>query len=429
MKKIYRYAVMLIMGIVFSTILMLGVNLIPVARMQIHLKESTDVLEQEKEYHQVIPGLISSRLDNFTDSIMLLTASYERKTGVVDQTVNAYRVFYGDMTPTEVVKEYCEGNEKYTTAAYSRYWHGYQVLLKPLLLFMNYQEIRFVNSILVMCVFVMVICGMMKKRMNNYIVPYVFMMGSLMPMCVGLSLQFSSVYYISNIGIYLFLTHRERDTIDVCGYFLLLGMCTSFFDLLTYPLVTLGAPLVFCVLIKNNSKALQNVILVMKGSLAWGIGYAGMWSGKWFIGSILLGRNIVNDAINSIFIRTSSEVSEKTITAGEVIKQNYDAMFDTTMKKVFLMAILVGVLILIIYSIMLKENCFGYISYVLIAFMPICWYVVMKNHSYVHFWFTYRELSISVLAIGVWLMKNMETSKMKLYEKRYEIKKEKQQNG
>ena len=34
--------------------------------------------------------------------------------------------------------------------------------------------------------------------------------------------------------------------------------------------------------------------------------------------------------------------------------------------------------------------------------MPIAWYVVTGNHSYMHFWFTYRELAILIFAILIW---------------------------
>lgn len=34
------------------------------------------------------------------------------------------------------------------------------------------------------------------------------------------------------------------------------------------------------------------------------------------------------------------------------------------------------------------------------AVMPLAWYAVMNNHSHVHYFFTYRNLAVSVFALG-----------------------------
>lgn len=51
------------------------------------------------------------------------------------------------------------------------------------------------------------------------------------------------------------------------------------------------------------------------------------------------------------------------------------------------------------------------IHFLLIAIIPFVWYMVLANHSYVHYWFTYRELAIFIFAILVWLSKNLEECK------------------
>ena len=35
----------------------------------------------------------------------------------------------------------------------------------------------------------------------------------------------------------------------------------------------------------------------------------------------------------------------------------------------------------------------------LLAALPLLWYKLMGNHSYVHHWFTYREMAVSVFAL------------------------------
>lgn len=73
--------------------------------------------------------------------------------------------------------------------------------------------------------------------------------------------------------------------------FLIIGMLTSFFDFLTYPLFTLGMPLIL-ISVLGTFSSVQKLCDIVKNSIFWGIGYGGMWCGKWMVGSILTGDNL-----------------------------------------------------------------------------------------------------------------------------------------
>lgn len=410
MKETCKTIVALILGLMAATILMLLINLLPEKAMKQHITESVKVMEQEQDYHEVIPGMISSRLDNFTDSIMLVSSAHKAETGLIDRTMNGYRVIYEGKTPSETLVAYGTGEEGYSVSPYSRYWHGYQVILKPLLLFFNYQEIRYLNMCLQFLLIIGITIEMVKKKMGIYVFPYMVMLFSLMPFSIGLSLQFSSVFYITNIAVYVLLKWFEliKEKKNFFLFFLIVGMLTSFIDLLTYPLVTLGIPLVFYFLSMEKKTLLYNIIKTVKYSVIWAIGYIGMWSGKWIIGSILLRKNIITDAIDALLNRTSSETADASFTHWSVIERNADAMFSMPVKLLFLGTLLILLVVLICKAIRDRKNYFGNWHYLLIACMPIAWYIVAANHSYMHFWFTYRELSILIFAVLIWESANVK---------------------
>lgn len=410
MKETCKTIVALILGLMAATILMLLINLLPEKAMKQHITESVKVMEQEQDYHEVIPGMISSRLDNFTDSIMLVSSAHKAETGLIDRTMNGYRVIYEGKTPSETLAAYGTGEEGYSVSPYSRYWHGYQVILKPLLLFFNYQEIRYLNMCLQFLLIIGIVMEMIKKKMGIYIFPYMVMLFSLMPFSIGLSLQFSSVFYITNIAVYVLLKWFEiiKEKKNFFLFFLIVGMLTSFIDLLTYPLVTLGIPLVFYFLLMEKKTLLYNIIKTVKYSIIWAIGYIGMWSGKWVIGSILLRKNIITDAIDALLNRTSSETADASFTHWSVIEKNADAMFSMSVKLLFLGTLLILLVVLICKAVRDRKNYFGNWHYLLIACMPIAWYIVAANHSYMHFWFTYRELSILIFAVLIWESANVK---------------------
>lgn len=416
MKEACKTIVVLILGLIGATMLMLLINLLPNEVMKQHIAESVKIMEQEQDYHEVIPGVISSRLDNFTDSIMLLSSAHKTENGLIDRTMNAYRVGYAGKTPSETLVAYGEGEGGYSVSSYSRYWHGYQVILKPLLLFFNYQEIRYLNMCLQLLLVIGIITEMTKKKMGIYIIPYMIMLFSLMPFSVGLSLQFSSIFYIANIAVFVLLKWFDviKEKKNFFLFFLIVGMLTSFMDFLTYPLVTLGIPIVFYFLLMEKKTLFYNLIKIIKYSIIWAIGYIVMWSGKWIIGSILLRKNIITDAIEALLNRTSSETADATFTHWSVIEKNADAMFSTPIKLLFLATLLILLVVLITKTIMNRKNYFSNWHYLLIACMPIAWYIVAANHSYMHFWFTYRELSILIFAVLIWESANVKEA-MKIH--------------
>lgn len=408
MKEIRKIMLALILGLAGATLLMLLINLLPTDGMKKHITESVKVMEREGDYHEVLPGVISSRLDNFTDSIMLVSSAHREDASLIERTMNIYRVRYEGKTPSETLVSYGNGEEGYSTGVYSRYWHGYQIVLKPLLMFFNYQEIRYLNICLQFILMFLIAVELVKKKKEIYIFPYLSMVLSLMPVSVGLSLQFSSVFYITNIAVYVILKWWEvlKGKKQFLLFFMVIGMLTSFMDFLTYPLVTLGVPIVFYFLLSGEDVFLRNIIETIKYSVVWAVGYIGMWAGKWVIGSVLLRKNIITDAIDALLNRTSSETANVTFTHWDVIERNLDAMFGTPIKILFLGTLLILLAYLVMKTIQDKKNYFGNYHYLIIGCMPIAWYIVAGNHSYMHFWFTYRELAILIFAVLMWAFVN-----------------------
>ena len=50
----------------------------------------------------------------------------------------------------------------------------------------------------------------------------------------------------------------------------------------------------------------------------------------------------------------------------------------------------------------------------IVACYPFLWYAVLTNHSYMHDWFTYRELAITVFAVS--MLYSVISSKKKMRE-------------
>lgn len=137
--------------------------------------------------------------------------------------------------------------------------------------------------------------------------------------------------------------------------FLVSGICTSFFDLLTYPLIALFIPLIICLCLGGDKKFVNISKDALQFCLNWGIGYIGMWSGKWICGSILLKENIINDALKQILNRTALESSQGEFTRWEVIAKNIDVFNELPLKLLLVSFILVYIFRIIYLSFRLKK--------------------------------------------------------------------------
>ena len=404
----------LILGssILLGTLFIIGVYFLPVSPMKENVARSSAIFDYEGVYPQLVQGYKSSQLDNCTDAIMLGTAIYPGKgEGYIERAILGERIEYNSENPVQSLNDYVNNvagkAELEQISGYARYWHGYLLFLKPLLIFFDYGDIRYLNMFLQFIILTWLCLIIISKNRQRMMIPFICFFFVLKPMVLMLSLQYTSVYYIMLISVIIILKKDDWLVSKKGGYFLLfeiIGMATSYFDFLTYPAITLGIPLTIAILLDSRNKVDGKIFKVIKLSLSWGLGYAGMWCGKWLVSSILLHRNFFADAIEQIFLRTSMETEGQSISWFMVVWRNLKVI----LKWPYL--ILAGI-IFIWFTVAIfkyginfgkREMFLDLIPYLIIAAIPLGWYLAMGNHSYEHYWYTYRELGISCFAVLAW---------------------------
>ena len=338
--------------------------------------------------------LFSWNLDDFTDSIMLLTASDRSDRSLKDRVLLAFRGAISGEDPIEsLIDHYLHDVPFDRLVPYGRYWHGYQLTLRPLLMLTSYQGIRIVNGCAQMLLAVCV-CILMRKRQIPMITPFLVTWIVLRPLIIGMSLQFSSCFYVSLIGILLLLLKKNPG--DSWIVFLFLGCLTSFLDLLTWPVACFGLPA--CVLLCTLHRESQEYRLfhLFGSGLSWSFGYLGMWASKWLLGSLLTEENVLLDGLERIAYR-ASDTTEMGSKLGLIscLRDNLSRFFWSPGFPVFLLVLL--------FLLRKKKDSRCRLSllfpYFLLALIPFVWYAVTLNHSSVHSYFTCRDLGVSMMAV------------------------------
>jgi len=358
------------------------------------------------------------RLDNFTDSIMLLMAAYEGDRGLMQDAMLSTYTRYAGCDPAEGLVKWSTGDQTgIETHSYSRYWHGYLVWLKPLLEGMEYRQIRILNTILQVLLVLTVMAVMIRKGQKRLILPFLVMYLFLTPIALFQSFQFSWIVYVFMAASLVLLLRFETLKNHRSFYllFMITGMATSYVDFLTYPLITLGVPLVLYLVLRKRRTMWQGVADVVAMALAWGIGYVGMWAGKWVLCTLLTDSNVLLSVRENItarmsfsYVEASLDYAAENFNVIDIIKRNIESYNQWLYMGPFLLvlfgcALLYGREKLWIGDRKLMVNTTwltaSLLPLLLVAISPFAWFFVASNHTYIHYWYAHRTLAISAFAV------------------------------
>ena len=388
----------LILCIIAGFALLLIVFAIPVESVSDSIRTSASFLSEEGMYPKKYDWC-TSRLDNSTDSIMLLEIVYNGAESLIKRAVNVYRESYeGDASYRTLVNIYVKGGVADCIVPYARYWHGYLITLKPLMCFISYKEIRKLNLIIQLLLDAVLVVLLYKKEKKEYIIPYVLSVLMIMPLIISDSLQYSTCFYLMSIASILTLTADEKN-LKYWQVFFLAGIGLAYFDFLTYPVAVLGVPLVFYLIKNDETENEKKLAMVLRLILFWLLGYTLMWFSKWVLASILTENNIIIDGIKSVVFRTSGEIEEESVvTAFSVVIKNISRFFYTP----FSFALMLYVIIIrsrTDKSISFHNRAMNLMPFVMVGLLPIVWFTILRNHSMIHSYFTNKALIVSVFAL------------------------------
>jgi hypothetical protein len=359
---------------------------------------ATDAIKYIENSEGIYPKIFynneSCTLDNFTERTMLQRVSNNNDLNVLENAMS------------------CGG--------YSRYWHGYLVFLKPMLCFLSYIQIRivilFVYAILLFSLFFLL------AQKFNFPTALFFLISMLCvkAFIIPASLQFVSVFNIMFIFCIWLLTAYDKNQNDnkMLVFFLVIGSITSFIDLLTAPLITLGIPLIIYLLLSiQNQKSfgfMSGIKKLFLTSLSWCIGYGATWIAKWLIGSAILQQNVLADAFSTGSFRMFGNEKYPLDRYRVMAKNIYNllGLYDTILCGLCVVIFIVWIALVCRYKKPWAE-CKKFVPIAITSVFPYIWYNVMASHSQIHHWFTYRAQIITLFAVLVAMYNCINISKLR----------------
>lgn len=410
MKKAARALALLLLAAALGALCNVAACAIDTPAMREHAAQALETLSHQDARPEVVGGFLSAQLDNFTTVIILKTAAY---TGPEPLLMRAFGGLRAEFPPAQgqsawdALFAYGDGGDVPTGGlSYSRYWHGYMLPLRLLLCALALPNLQMLLLFAQLALIVLV-CLLMERRglialLPGFLAAYFLMM----PPATALCLQYVPVSMLTLLGCAALLRFGARldKLIGLPGFFALLGLLVNYFDLLTFPLTSLGFPLVLalCLEMRAPGEGTASGLFLRAAACcaAWGAGYGGMWLLKWAINALALGPDFVAGIFGQAALRLSSSSNGNDFSRLSALALNLRVL---TGKAAYLLLVpAVGVATLARALLGARGGALRLNPRALALLMPLAlpfaWLLVFANHAYDHAFYTYRILTFAVFA-------------------------------
>ena len=307
----------------------------------------------------------------------------------------------------EMIFEYSMGNPTISPFIHclkhiSRYWHGYAIIIRPFMKIMGLAELRTLNmgaQLLLAAYLAFLLYFETKKK--RYSLAWLTVYFMLVPNLMSYNFQNSDIFYIGVISAIVYLRFKTffNKNYNFVFLFLVTGMCTSYFDFLTYPIMSFGIPAAVFILFSMNSdggydvkKSVRQLLQTVLSFGLWGIGYLGFWFEKWVLSDLIAGETALAIGMSETRFRTGANWVERL----EGVNKNW--LYMAFWPFIFVIAVWVSVWCVHILRKGLRKDA-RVLPLSFLWLVMLAWYIAVGEHSRSHTIFTWRSALISIVSL------------------------------
>jgi len=381
-------------------------NIIPNGPIWDHVSQSLP-----SENYVMSPGDLV-RLDQFTECISVTIGLTPKDVSIqpVIRAIGAPTLSPCEISRKTLAKEF--GGPNYQPYYYWRYWHGYQILSRPILALMDTRALRLIVFLIVCTSLFFFLWAVRKSLGAGYAFTFSISLFSAPLYSQFLLVSHCGVWIVGMIfASFLLFAIRERRQYfeSYClEMFFAVGMLTAYVDLSTSPLVTLTIPLLvlfWCdawprTLSVRSSAATAAILCIY-----WLLGYASCWAAKWILATVFLNSASIADVAGEVLRRISGNVPGLDDGQATSLKSIYDN-FIQCRNGFLILGIAVALRLLVIrrYPLRAVLSFDRLATAAWIVSLPIIWLALVRNHSIIHAFFVAPILipSFALLLATLW---------------------------
>ena len=436
--------------IVICIALLFVTALIPQNALQKNMEKSSDYYNNHQMFDHVTDYMFLSRQDNYADCILTNIIYHIDQNNLAESILSA-SYYNPEDEGVQTSFAYAVGSKVEPNVDYSRYWHGSMVLLRPLFIIFDIAGVRMVLGILILIMTVWFEVLLFKNHYSVFGVCYAIGLMLVSVWMCAFCVEYAMPFVVMSVELpilFALLTraYEKKDVqndkvkrdehklgnqkadehkldnfkpeVILWAVLACAGIVTAFVDFLTTETITFTMAYVLYLIVKNRHNQMgtvkEELIFLVKSGIVWLVSYGLMIALKWVLALIVLGKDAFFNALSQAALRISGDATLGNVTGAEVVS-DYERIsgalwrnvgciypfrdtmsFNTTMLFIFLVG-------LVVFSIwyLFREKAKSCINKVLVmvSLIPVLRFLVLNNHSYIHFFFTYRALLVSVVVI------------------------------
>ena len=372
------------------TLAMVAAFSIPTSVLEDNVRCSVrQVIDDGQVFTTQVGEVSPHAIDVFSDCLLLGIAYCADSAHPLQAAMNALFMMHDGSTieGAELMLDET-ATDKPPLVVYSRYWHGNQVVLRPLLCVMTVHAIRVMNVLLLGALLLALALALWRRvgRGESLIITLSLLavMVPTVPLCMNMVPTFY-IAVVSSLVILLWPSATAGGKAVVL--FFVIGALTSFFDLLTTPMVALAVPLAVYMLYHKPGKSWQ---MLMALALAWLAGYASLWASKWLLAALVTGYDAFQDAFGAITMRTVG------VDESEYMRWCMD-------KTMVLCAAVCCAIVAVTLVFGRSWQCLRDNAWLLLlAVAPLVWTFVLLQHTWHHLFFTWRTFVVLLMGVALY---------------------------
>jgi len=405
--------------------LLIASSCIPNSAIKKNMLESSLSYSQKDAFYFDDNGRYNSVADNYADSILLNVMWNIKSDSPVISSLDTK--YYDGEEYGENWGLYQAINGTAANTDYSRYWHGSVIFIRPLMLFTDVDGIKIIGFIALLLLITATIIMLVKGKHYFAVVALIISLVGIQFWNVRLSLEYIPAFMVCFALCPLYIHFEKRGDFALTLISVAGGTMISFFDFLTVETITLLVPLALIFIIRADEKKpgsfKENLILMIKCGICWGISYMMTYIIKWTAASIATGENKFGTAFSAAGIRLYGDTNEASLPLYKqifsAVAANLSTLFGGTERidtnNIIIGLVAVTFVIIVLLFLFRKKKQENTITLTLIAItaIPYIRYMVLNNHSYLHEFFTYRAQIIVIICICAVVWYNIDLGRIR----------------
>lgn len=399
-------------------------GLIPQSAIADSCRESAAYFKEHELFPFLVDGQFNTITENYGDCIVVNIMYHISDDKTMESLLKAY-YYNPERESVEVSLWDSLQEEKEPNVGYFRYWHGEMVLMRPLFTFTGIEGTRGILSGILILLTIGIVFLLWHQRAKVLAICY--LLGNLIVqfwVCF-FSIGHITMFLLMNImvAIVIGMFKQRKNPMSLYRKIYLLmaasGVYTCFFDFLTTETLTITVPLLILLVLRYEAGELDNLGKEVKRFVicgtVWLVSYGSMFLLKWFLAAGILGRQAFFSAMQSAGERIGGEVRIGNTNLHPVASdtqrflgslwRNWGSLFPfrNKMSMSASVACFLGVIFVcfaVVYILRWKNFSMKMILLcLLLGMVPYLRYIVLENHSYNHYFFTYRAQLVTVIAL------------------------------